>query len=103
QLQKNFTMINNCQEVDVTKWQPASWDPNVKGTWNPTFDGLIVQVGGKFTRCRQQPVDYVNWNSMKTLSQSQGGNFSAANDIDPQNRVRVPYGFATDTWADLGN
>jgi len=29
--------------------------------------------------------------------------YSGGPSIDPQGRLRVPYGFATDSWADLGN
>ncbi len=66
QLQSQFGMINSCTAVDVTKFQPDSWDTANKGTWDPLFDGLIVSVGGQPTRCKQQPVDYVNWNRMST-------------------------------------
>ena len=75
------------------------------------MDGLIVTVGGKATKCQQQQVDYVQWQrlhgpSPKELTQTLGAPdayYRGGPAIDSQNRIRVPYGFATDRWADLGN
>src|SRR5262249_10549054 len=51
----------------------------------------------KYTRCRQQKVDYVAWRALKMPKGAKGPS------VDPAGRTRVPYGFATDRWADLGN
>ena len=69
-----------------------------RGAGHPMCDGRIGEVGGKYSRCRQQEVDYVNWADL-----AEPGTGRGTHAIDPLQRVRVPYGFATDRWADLGN
>lgn len=96
QLQRNFQLIKDCVEVDPQTYKPARWNEERDGAWHPIADGLIVAVDGKYTRCRQQPVDYVQWSAMKNAD-------AKRNAVDGQGRTRVPYGFATDRWADLGN
>ncbi|MBK7860467.1 MAG: hypothetical protein IPJ65_18015 [Archangiaceae bacterium] len=103
QLQKAYGLISGCADVDVTKFKPTTWDDAKDGQWSPLFDGLIVSVNGQASRCHQLPVDYVAWGSMRTATDSEGANGQSENTVDPQNRVRFPYGFATDRWADLGN
>lgn len=98
QLQKNYQLIKDCVAVDPQLFKPASWNTERDGAWHPVLDGLIVNVDGQWTRCRQQPVDYVSWTSMRDAVSA--GKTSA---VDPAGRPRVPYGFATDRWADLGN
>ncbi len=98
ELQKEFQMIQSCEEVDPANFKPAHWDDAVSGVWHPMFDGLIVNVAGKYSRCRQQPVDYVAWADM-----AEPGSGRGTHAVDPNLRLRVPYGFATDRWADLGN
>jgi len=104
-LQKNYDIIKDCQEVDPNNWRPAVWDEANWGTWSPLFDARIVQVDGKYTRCKTQPVDYVRWQDLRNPTDSEVGNayYRGGPSVDAQNRVRVPYGFATDSWADLGN
>lgn len=99
QLQKNYELIKDCIEVDPQLYKPANWNEARDGVWSPVVDGFIVQVGGKWTRCRQQPVDYVGWDLMKDVSTGRGKSHA----VDSTGRTRVPYGFATDRWADLGN
>jgi hypothetical protein len=98
QLQRNYGLISSCKVVDPNAFKPATWDATTKGAWHPLLDGLIVKVKGQFTRCRQLPVDYVAWESLRPA-----GSGRAGPSLDAQNRVRFPYGFATDRWADLGN
>ncbi len=98
QLQKDYELISKCTAVDAKNFIPARWDKAIDGDWNALIDGLIVTVNGETTRCRQQAVDYVQWPS---LAQLPGGRAGPA--VDPDGRTRVPYGFATDRWADLGN
>jgi hypothetical protein len=101
QLQKNYGLISGCVDVpDPTVFRPANWDEARLGAWSPLLDGLMVQVDGQWSRCKQQQVDYVPWSSLRAAD----GTVSATSKaIDGQGRVRQPYGFATDRWADLGN
>ena len=99
QLQARYGLIGACKTVDPQAFKPATWDDARDGAWHPLLDGLIVKVKGQYTRCRQLPVDFVRWTSLR----SAGGAGRAGPAFDAQNRVRFPYGFATDRWADLGN
>jgi hypothetical protein len=109
--------------VDETKYRPASWDENAQGIWHPVVDGYIVpSTQGQYTKCRQPPVDYLPWqrlhfpagNELTDVSYYRGGpsisnplpiNTEANPDTLDRDggRIRVPYGFATDSWADVGN
>jgi hypothetical protein len=97
ELQNRYQLISNCREVDPQDYKPATWNEARDGAFHPLLDATVVQVGGKYTRCRQQPVDYVSWTELGT---SETNKLRA---VDPDGRVRMPYGFATDRWADLGN
>jgi hypothetical protein len=104
QLQKSFDLISGCSEVDPSSFRPASWDEAAEGAWHPVLDGNLVAVDGRFTRCSTQKVDYVPWSELRPATDEEAGGFSQrGNTIDPDGRTRVPYGFATDRWADLGN
>lgn len=106
QLQTNYEMIKDCTPVeDPMIFKPASWNDARDGQWNPLLDGQIVQVDNKYSRCRQQPVDYVDWNHLRPPTAKEGANAYQPHggSVDGQGRTRVPYGFATDSWADLGN
>lgn len=111
QMQNAYGLISDCAEVDPQLFKPSTWNDEKNGTWNPTFDGLIVSVDGRYTRCKQQPVDYVAWNQLRRpRTEAEFGEdeadvaFSFAGPaVDPKGRTRVPYGFASDNWADLGN
>jgi hypothetical protein len=107
ELQKDFELIKDCQPVaDVNVFRPASWNEDRDGQWHALLDGQIVSVDNQASRCRQQPVDYVDWDRLRPpASVKEGANpyQPRGGSIDPQGRTRVPYGFATDTWADLGN
>ena len=109
QLQRFYKVISNCQ--DVTPTQPAWWREAVDGKWDPLLDGQIVSIDGKASKCRSIPVDYLAWDQLRgpnTVEQG-GGNFRGSNavEISPaagqKPRIRVPYSFATDHWADTGN
>ncbi|MBM4343376.1 MAG: hypothetical protein FJ100_08360 [Deltaproteobacteria bacterium] len=104
QLQKNYALINDCDAVeDVAQYKPARWNEATEGAWSPLLDGLLVTVNGATTKCKSQKVDYVPWTSLRQANASEATNYRAGPGVDPQGRVRVPYGFATDRWADLGN
>ena len=104
QLQGLFDLIHDCREVDSAKFKPARWNEKRDGAWQPLLDGQLVAVDGKTTRCRTQPVDYVWWRQMRkpTMEEYDGWN-TTGHTVDSKGRTRVPYGFATDDWADLGN
>jgi hypothetical protein len=111
QLNKEYDLLlpGSCYSVGATaeevraKFRPATWNDARDGVWHPVLDGQIVQVDGQYTRCKQQKVDYVPWNSL-TDSVIPGQEYrGAVRSFDQTGRTRVPYPFATDSWADLGN
>jgi hypothetical protein len=101
-LQRRFDLITGCHEVNPNDFRPAAWNEERDGKWDPMLDGLIVRVGGRYTRCRQQEVDYVPYRKMEAGGVDQFGE-TLGKQWDARGRVRVPYGFGTDSWADLGN
>ena len=112
QYNKEYELIKNCRPIDEMSRKPASWNEELWGAWHPTLDGLLVAVDGQYTVCEQQKVDYVPWRDLRMPATSDNTtdprerdvNFSRSGPaIDSKNRTRVPYGFATDRWADLGN
>src|SRR5690606_29413658 len=93
------------------KFKPSYWDESKHGRWHPVADGQIVAVDGVYSRCRQPKVDYVAYDRMRQATEAES-DISAPNGfsfygegraIDIYGRTRVPYAFATDSWADLGN
>lgn len=103
QLQKEVGMISGCRSVDPQVYKPARWNEDLHGEWSPLLDGLMVELGGAYSRCKQQPVDYVTWAELRDPTSADVSNARGGHAIDKGGRVRVPYGFATDRWADLGN
>jgi uncharacterized protein DUF4953 len=101
QLNTVYKLIQNCQNVDAEQFRPTYWDESKEGAWNPTIDGLLVKVDGQYSRCQQRRVEYVHWDqlSMPTVA----GSYRGGPAVDPLGRTRVPYAFATDRWADIGN
>ena len=100
------TFAPDCVAVNPEDYKPATWNTERDGVWHPTVDGRIVAVNGEFTRCKQQKVDYMPYRSFrsKDASLGDGGAVSGGGaSVDPFNRTRVPYGFASDNWADTGN
>lgn len=106
-LNREYDLINNCRVVNPDDYKPAYWNEELDGAWHPTLDGLLVQVDGQYSVCDQQKVDYVSWKDLITTDEDElqeGGIFPRGGPTtDTNDRVRVPYGFATDRWADLGN
>ncbi len=103
QLNKQLSLIRDCKEVKTADFKPANWDESKNGLWHPMLDGsLVTNETGKTTRCKVPRVDYVQWTSLTPSLEA----VTAAKkpfQSDAKNRVRVPYGFASDEWADLGN
>jgi hypothetical protein len=114
-LQDAWNLIQNCQPIaDPTVFKPKSWNDERDGAWSPLLDGLLVRstdTNGdgtidetdQYTRCSTQPVDYVQWQAMGPEPKSTDDFSARPKSVDASNRTRVPYGFATDRWADLGN
>ena len=102
QLQNKVGLIGNCVEVSPNAFKPAGWDEATYGTWHPLLDGQIVQVDGRWTRCKQPAVDFVRWTDL-SMPAGFTDYFRGDRAVDANLRLRVPYGFATDRWADLGN
>ncbi|MGA9523071.1 MAG: zinc-dependent metalloprotease [Myxococcaceae bacterium] len=103
QYNKEYGLIWGCVDVDPEQFKPSTWNEERDGKWHAVADGLIVEVNGTYSRCKQQPVDYVRWDSLRAATPDEAGFPRSTKLIDPQDRTRVPYGFATDRWADLGN
>ncbi len=106
QLQNKLRLISGCEVVpDPSVFKPGDWNTEKDGVWSPLLDGLIVKVNGQYTRCKQEKVDYAFWRSLRTPSEAElnGSYYRGGPAIDKQGRIRMPYGFATDSWADLGN
>jgi hypothetical protein len=114
ELQNEYGLINpaTCVEVDPDSFKPARWNEQRDGVFHPVIDARIVAVDGVYKKCRGQNVDYVSWEQMRGASPDEseyttGVSFSfypaGSPAVDRIGRTRVPYAFATDRWADLGN
>jgi len=103
-LQELFDLIKGCKVVNANQFKPGRWDNETMGQFSPLLDALLVNVSGAYSRCGQQAVDYVTWDSLRSPSGEEfGGYYRGGGSMDDAGRLRVPYGFATDRWADLGN
>jgi len=104
ELQELFEILTECRDVDPADFTPFRYDTARDGVWDPLLDGMIVDTGGKHTKCRQQAVDYATWEMMRdTEPDEYDGWYPPKAAIDSQGRTRVPYGFGSDEWADVGN
>ena len=106
ELQDAYDLISDCEPVQDPEatFKPASWDEDTQGAWHAVLDGLIVEVNGTWSRCKQPKVAYVPWTSLRMPQGNEtAGWYGGGVSIDPEGRTRVPYGFATDGWADVGN
>lgn len=118
-----YGLLQNCATVDNPEmYKPATWDETRFGKWNALVDGHFVAPDpakpGTYTVCQERKVEYVPWtrlsapagiakpanpNEEESSQNTWGDYYQGGPAIDPEGRVRVPYGFATDSWADLGN
>ena len=100
-----YKLINNCvtytPEQAEQLFKPSDWNDEEDGIWHPTLDGLIVSVDGQLSRCNQRRVTYRNWDDMRFPNVD--GFYRGGPAISSSGHTRVPYAFATDRWADLGN
>jgi hypothetical protein len=104
QLQNNYQVLTGCYATTPTA--PADWNATLDGTWDPVLDGHVVSVDGTPQKCRQQPVDYVGYSQLRmpTSAEENGGFYNGGPSVEPTTgRLRVPYAFASDNWADIGN
>jgi hypothetical protein len=103
-LQQNYGMIRNC--YDAAPAPAADWRDELDGYWDPVLDGHVVWVDGRQTKCRQAPIDYVRFTDLRAPNDTElnGGFYRGGPSVhDATGRTRVPYAFASDNWADLGN
>ncbi|MBL9024149.1 MAG: zinc-dependent metalloprotease [Myxococcales bacterium] len=108
QLNDQLELINGCTQVDPEIYKPVSWDDAALGTWDSLMDGLIVSQNGTATKCKTPTVDYVAYDSLRPATSSETGAAgfygTGGKAVEKATgKLRVPYGFATDSWADLGN
>lgn len=97
QLDGEVGLIRDCKPVSIDNFKPANWDEAKNGKWSPVIDGHVVtNEQGAYTRCKQPNVDFVQWTELKDADDK-------THAYDSTGRVRVPHGFASDEWADLGN
>src|SRR5262249_29402993 len=104
ELQNKYHVIQNCYAAVPAP--PASWNEDVDGKRDPVVDGHGVSGDGKPTKCRQQPVDYVPYSQLRkpTDEEKNDGYYDGGPNVDPgTSRLRVPYSFASDNRADIGN
>ena len=109
-LNNYLNLIPVCETIDPQLYKPSRWNDAEDGAWSPLIDGFVVSVNGQPTRCRQQQIDYVRWTDLgvptdagNTYMRSVSEDGTMGWVTDKFKRVRVPYGFASDNWADIGN
>ena len=99
-LQQGLNLISDCKEVDPQVFKPSNWNEAKDGVFDAVLDGHVVKVDGKYTRCKTQPVQYRRYASLTTETSKRDGQHHYD---EKTGAVRVPYTFASDEWADLGN
>ena len=101
QLHRQLNLIRDCQPADTSP--PANWNEAKDGVYSPEFDGQIVAG----TVCKGIPTDYVPFRELSTDSggfiQEPGIGDNIQRNIDGLGRVRRPYMFGSDNYADIGN
>ncbi len=101
QLNSRLGLIRNCKSVDTSP--PADYDEAKDGVYSPEFDSGIV-LG---TACSGIPTDYVPYRELQPdtggFVQEPAIGDNVQRTIDALHRVRRPYMFGTDNYADIGN
>jgi len=101
QLHKQLNLIRDCQPADTNP--PANWNEGTDGVYSPEFDGQIVAG----TVCKGIPTDYVPFRELSPdgggFVQEPGIGDNVQRNFDALGRVRRPYMFGTDNYADIGN
>jgi hypothetical protein len=93
-LDQQMNLIRDCKPADTAP--PADWDEAQNGIYDPVLDGHIVNG----TTCSGIPTDYVRYADLAIVNTANDG---AVRKFDSANRVRRPYMFASDEYADIGN
>jgi hypothetical protein len=101
QLGQRMSLVRDCREADMSP--PADWDADRDGAYSPVFDGHIVNG----TQCDGLPNDYVAYSELQLdapgFQQAFGAFGGAPRKFDSRGRVRRPYMFGSDEYADIGN
>ena len=101
QLNARLGLIRNCKSVDTSP--PADYDADKDGVYSPEFDSGIV-LG---TVCTGIPTDYVPYRELQPdtggFVQEPAIGDNLQRNFDALGRVRHPYMFGTDDYADIGN
>jgi hypothetical protein len=101
QLAQKLNLVRECHEVDTSP--PAGWDAGRDGVYSPVFDGHIVNG----TQCDGLPNDYVSYSELQFdapgFQQAFGAFGGDPRKFDSRGRVRRPYMFGSDEYADIGN
>jgi hypothetical protein len=101
QLHKQLNLVRDCQPADTST--PSNWDEAKDGVYSPEFDGEIVAG----TVCKGIPTDYVPYRELSPnaggFAQEPGIGDNLQRNYDALFRVRRPYMFGSDNYADIGN
>lgn len=101
QLQQRMNMLGSCSDADTAA--PEGWNEERDGIYDPTFDGGIVL--GKV--CQGIPTDYVPYRELQPdtggFVQEPAIGDNIQRNFDQLGRVRRPYMFGSDNYADIGN
>jgi len=101
QLHTAMNLVRNCKPADTSP--PANWDEQKDGVYSPEFDGMIVNG----TVCKGIPTDYVPYRELSPdngrFAQEPGIGDNIQRNFDALGRVRRPYMFGSDNYADIGN
>jgi hypothetical protein len=101
QLGQRLNLVRSCGPADTSP--PAGWDEQQNGVYSPVFDGQIVNG----TKCEGLPTDYVAYSELQLdapgFQQAFGAFGGDPRKFDSRGRVRRPYMFGSDEYADIGN
>ena len=93
QLDQKLNLIRDCHPADTSP--PPDWDEAEDGIYDPVLDGHIVNG----TTCSGIPLDFVRYRDMPGVATIDG----VTRQVDASGRLRRPYMFASDEYADIGN
>jgi hypothetical protein len=99
-LNAELGLIRDCSPADLTP--PADWDADRDGAWLPELDGHIVNG----SVCQGPPLDHISYSDLQRSAPGfvQVGDFAGdPRKFDELGRVRRPYMFGSDEYADFSN
>jgi hypothetical protein len=101
ELQQRLNLVRDCAPVNTSP--PDGWDEGRDGKYSPVYDGHIVNG----TQCGGLPNDYVSYSELQLdapgFQQAFGAFGGQPRKFDSRGRVRRPYMFGSDEYADIGN